>query len=337
MKRPSRRALKDKKDEGAETMKIAIIGSGAAGSVFAGYLKKGGAEEIYLVDLYKAHMDKIASDGLILKNPDGQFHLSGFHTAYSAQDIGIMDIVILMVKATQTDDAMKGAAPCIGPDTVVATLQNGLGNDENVKKYVPAGRIIFGCGNIGTELPEPGVCVAKPIAGNNMFLGPSEKSELTDRAGKYLERCFEAGGLQPKYFDDVRPYIWKKATSNSGFNTVCAILRLKIKEVAANENGMALVWQIWKEAADVAQAMGIPGIWAFMQGEFPHIIENLGDYYPSMAQDMLMNERQTEVTVLTGAISDYGKKVGVPTPTCDVLTAVIKAQQATYSLQYVKK
>jgi 2-dehydropantoate 2-reductase len=59
-------------------MKIAILGSGAAGSVFAGYLRKGGADDITLVDLYKAHMDKVARDGLIFRNPDGEFHLDGF-------------------------------------------------------------------------------------------------------------------------------------------------------------------------------------------------------------------------------------------------------------------
>ena len=318
-------------------MKIAMIGSGAAGSVFAGYLKKGGAEDIWLVDLYKAHMDKIAKDGLLLKNPDGEFLLTGFHTAYSAETVGIADIAILMVKATQTDAAMKSAAPCIGPDTVVVTLQNGLGNDENVKKFVPADRIIFGCGNMGTELPEPGVCVAKPAAGNNMFFGPSEKSALTDAAGKYLEKCFAAGGLEPKYYDDVRPFIWKKATSNSGFNTVCAILRLTIGEVYEDPNGVSLVWDIWKEAADVAEAMGIPGIWEYMQKEMPKIQAALHDYYPSMAQDMLMHERQTEVTALTGAIADYGKKAGVATPVCDVLTRVVKAWEANYAKQYYKK
>ena len=318
-------------------MKIAIIGSGAAGSVFAGYLRKGGADDITLVDLYKAHMDKVAAEGLILRNPDGEFHLTGFKTAYSAENIGVMDIVILMVKATQTDSAMEGAKNCIGPDTVVATLQNGLGNDENVKKFVPASRIIFGAGNMGTELPEPGVCVAKPAKGNNMFIGPAEKSAVTDAAGAYLEECFAAGGLEPKYFDDVRPYVWRKATSNSGFNTVCAVLRLKIREVYDDPYGVALVWQIWHEAADVAEAMGIPGIWEYMQTEMLNVVNNLGDYYPSMAQDMLMHRRQTEVTCLTGAISDYGKKVGVPTPTCDVLTQVVEAQQDTYALQYVKQ
>jgi 2-dehydropantoate 2-reductase len=74
-----------------------------------------------------------------------------------------------------------------------------------------------------------------------------------------------------------------------------------------------------------------------MQKEMPKIIAALSDYYPSMAQDMLMHERQTEVTALTGAIADYGKKAGVPTPVCDVLTRVIKAWEANYSKQYFRK
>ncbi|HPS75614.1 MAG TPA: 2-dehydropantoate 2-reductase [Oscillospiraceae bacterium] len=315
-------------------MKIAMIGSGAAGSVFAAYLKKGGADDITLVDRYKAHMDKIAESGLVMKDPTGEYHLEGFKTAYSAEDIGIMDVVVLMVKATQTDSAMKSAMKCIGPDTVVVTLQNGLGNDERLKKYVPGNRLIFGCGNMGTELPEPGKCVSKPFPGNNMFFGPAEKCGRTDAVGKYIEECFTKGGLSPRYYDDVRPYVWRKATSNSGFNTTCAILRSKVRYVAADENGMALVWQIWREAADVAEALGIPGIWEYMQEQFPSILASIGDYYPSMAQDVVLNQRETEVTCLTGAISDYGKKVGVPTPTCDVLTQVVKYLEANYENMY---
>ena len=94
-------------------MKIAMIGSGAAGSVFASYLKLGGAE-LWLVDRYKAHMDKIAADGMTFVSPDGEKLLTGFHTAPSAENIGIMDVVILMVKATQTDDIMPSLKNCIG-------------------------------------------------------------------------------------------------------------------------------------------------------------------------------------------------------------------------------
>ena len=83
-------------------MKIAMIGSGAAGSVFASYLNKGGAE-LWLVDRYKAHMDKVAECGMTFLSPSGEELLTGFHTAASAEDIGVMDMVILMVKATQTE------------------------------------------------------------------------------------------------------------------------------------------------------------------------------------------------------------------------------------------
>lgn len=314
-------------------MKIAIIGSGAAGSGFAGYLKKGGAEDITLVDPYKEHMETVARDGLLFRNPDGEFLLHGFKTACSAESIGIMDIVIIMVKTTQTAAAMETAMPCIGPETVVCTLQNGLGNDEKIKPFVPADRILFGCGNMGNELSGPGVCVAKPMAGENIYFGPCEKSALTDRAGLYLEKCFAAGGLQPKYYDDVRPKVWRKATSNSGFNTVCAVLRMKVREVYDDPNGVQLVWDIWHEAADVAEALGIPGIWDFMQTEMGNLIKNIGDYYPSMAQDF-QRRRQTEVDSLTGAIAMYGKQVGVPTPTCDVITRQIKAIEANYEKMF---
>ncbi len=91
-------------------MKIAMIGSGAAGSVFAAYLRKGGAE-LWLVDKYKAHMDKIAADGLIFRTPEGEEVLTGFHTSATAHDIGTMDMVILMVKATQTADVMADTMP----------------------------------------------------------------------------------------------------------------------------------------------------------------------------------------------------------------------------------
>ncbi|MFR5781621.1 MAG: ketopantoate reductase family protein [Oscillospiraceae bacterium] len=108
---------------------------------------------------------------------------------------------------------------------------------------------------------------------------------------------------------------------------------VKIKEVYDDPEGVSLVWSVWKEASDVAEALGIPGIWEYMHEEMPRIVKGLGDYYPSMAQDTQAH-RQTEVDSLTGAISMFGRKVGIPTPTCDILTKEIKAIQANYERQY---
>ena len=120
-------------------MKIAMYGSGAAGSVFASYLKKGGADMI-LIDRYEAHMKKVAEDGMhftIHQEENGaytdyNYQLKGFRTytssaaAEEAEDVYKRQ-VILMVKATQTDGIMPSVKPCIGSETVVVSLQNGIG------------------------------------------------------------------------------------------------------------------------------------------------------------------------------------------------------------------
>ena len=118
-------------------MKIAILGSGAAGSVFAAYLRKGGADDITLVDLYKAHMDAIAEKGLHFTCPEGEFTLTGYKTAYSAENLPVMDIVLLMVKCTQTEGVLSAAQNIIGPETVIVTLQNGACRPRRLRGQAP--------------------------------------------------------------------------------------------------------------------------------------------------------------------------------------------------------
>ncbi len=318
-----------------KTMKIAMIGSGAAGSVFAAYLKLGGAE-LWLVDRYKAHMDKIASDGLTFVSPEGEKLLTGFHTAYSAENIGIMDVVILMVKATQTDDIMPSLANCIGEKTVVVSLQNGIGNDEVLARYVPAGNILYGFGTIGTELPEPAKCVSKPESGVIMRFGAAEKSPLSDAAGKALEKCFCDGGCLTRFENDIRPFVWKKAISNSGYNTLSALLRLKVGPILAGDDGKELIRRVWAEGCAVAKAVTGVDLSAEMEEELPRLQEGFAKYYPSMAQDVLMHQRQTEVELLNGAIVRCGRALGIETPVNEALTLMIKTIQKNYDKQFSK-
>ncbi len=314
-------------------MKIAMIGSGAAGSVFAAYLKLGGAD-LYLVDRYKAHMDKISADGLIFNTPDGSCKIDGFHTAATACDLPAMDIVIIMVKATQTDDIMPDVMSCVGENTVIVSLQNGLGNEEVLEKYVPATRIMYGAGVIGTELRGPGECVSKPEDGIQMFFGAYKKSDNTDRVGDYLAECFNKGGCKTSFETDVRSLLWKKAVTNSGYNALCSVTRLRVREVMDDEYGMALMRQVWREGAAVAEALGVHGILELVEADIENLRANLGDYYPSMAQDSVIHKRQTEISVLSGAIARYGARLGISTPANSVLAQVISAIEGNYDNQY---
>lgn len=313
-------------------MKIAMIGSGAAGSVFAAYLKKGGAD-MYLVDKYKAHMDKIRQDGLRFRLKGEEEVIPGFHCAYDASEIGLMDMVIVMVKATQTESIMPSVLPCMGENTILISLQNGLDNDYVLKQYLPAERILCGFGQIGTELPEPGVCVSKPESGIVMRFGPAKESEQSRTAGKWLEACFVQGGCHASYEENIWPFIWKKTIANSGYNTASALLGLKVGAILANEQGRELVLSVWKEACRVAEAAGMGDLWPEMEQELPRLAEGFADLYPSMAQDVLFHQRQTEILHLNGAIARYGEELGVPTPVNRALTQAIRCIQANYDLR----
>ncbi len=313
-------------------MKIAMIGSGAAGSCFASYLRNGGAD-ITLVDRYKEHMDKVAKDGMDFTiAPDKHIHLDGFKTAYNADNIGIMDIVIFMTKATQVEGAMETAKPCIGPNTVLVSLMNGVGNEDHLLKIAPPERVLFGSGTLGTALPKPGACISSPGRDQyQMNFGPVKHSPLTDAAGKYLEKTFTDGLCPAKYWDDVRPPVWTKATVNCTFNPLCTILRMKVNVMENDEHGWALVEMITRECCAVANAKGVKldadALIAAYRSSAGTAITN---YYPSMAQDVLMHQRETEITTLNGVISRYGKELGIPTPANDIIVHMITLTERNY-------
>ena len=309
-------------------LKIAMIGSGAAGSVFAAYLKRGGAD-LYLVDRYEAHMKQVRENGLLLREGEKETLLTGFHTTDSAKKLETMDVVILMVKCTQTKSVMPEVMHCIGEHTVVVSLQNGLDNHEILSEFVPDDRLILGFGKIGTELPAPAVCVARPEPGTAMYFGAVKKSELTDAVGKQLEAYFLAGGCQAEFVEDIRPYIWRKGISNCGYNTVCAVLGLPVGAVLRNEQGRELIRQVWTECCDVAEALGIGRFHEEMDAEEQKLLEGFSEYYPSMAQDVI-KQRQTEIMHMNGVISRYGRELGVPTNANNVLTTQICTIQSNY-------
>lgn len=318
-------------------MKIAMIGSGATGSVFASFLKLGGAD-MYLVDKYKEHMDKIASDGLTFKNAGTgkSVSIGGFHTAYSPENIGVMDVVVILVKTTATEEAVRSALPAIGPDTVVLSLQNGFGSEEVIAKYVRRNRIMYGSGQLGTVLPEPGVCIGKPVDKVYVHFGALERSELTDEVGKKLAELFESGGCTASYDEDIRFFVWNKAMRNCMANALQGILRLP-GGAMYGEDATWLRLAVLREGCDVANAMGIDGDRIYNNWWDCPAPATAQDYYASTAQDMLIYKRQTEIDSLNGAIVRFGRQCGVPTPVNETVVHMVGAIQSNYGRQYGDK
>lgn len=220
-------------------MKFAMYGSGAAGSVFASYLRKGGAD-IILIDRYEAHMKKVAEEGMhftIHQEEDGgykdyDYQLKGFRTYTTAADAaaaeGKVDVIIYMTKATQLEQAIQDSMPVVGDTTVAVSLINGLGNDDNLFKVFPKERCIIGSGVLGTALPEPAHCVSTPAGGVQMNFGGAVRSELTDAACTEMLKCYRDGGCdaywrdgEPGTDNNIYKFIWKKVCVNAP-STPCA-------------------------------------------------------------------------------------------------------------------
>ena len=335
-------------------MKFAMYGSGAAGSVFASYLRNGGAD-IILIDRYEAHMKKVAEDGMLFtihQEENGAYHdyekvLHGFRTYTSAEAAaeaeGKVDCIIYMTKATQLPQAIQDSLPVVGENTVACSLINGLGNDDNLFKVFPKERCVIGSGVLGTRLPEPGHCISTPAGGVQMNFGGAVRSELNDAVCAEMLKCYRDGGCDAYWRDglpgednNIYKFIWKKVCVNATVNTVCAVLSLKIGQVEANPFGQWLFHGVIRETCAVATAKGVPmDADEFIAHDHQDIVTNIADYYPSMCQDALFNKRQTEIDVLNGKIAEYGEELGIPTPCCTVLSQIVRCIQDNYENQYL--
>src|SRR5690349_785022 len=105
-----------------------MLGAGALGSAIGGTLAAAGSE-ITLVDVFKPHVDAINAQGLRMRTAEGE-RIVRAKAAIDARHVGVVDLVVVLVKSFHTREAMQGAGSLVGPNTVVMSLQNGLGHED---------------------------------------------------------------------------------------------------------------------------------------------------------------------------------------------------------------
>ena len=124
-------------------MKITMLGAGAMGSLFGGLLAEAG-HEVWLLDIWQEHIQHINTRGLWIEGISGTRCIKNIRAAGMVSDIGQSEIVFVFVKATLTGVAVRQAQDIFAPDTLVVTLQNGLGNIEKIASVVKEDNIIAG-------------------------------------------------------------------------------------------------------------------------------------------------------------------------------------------------
>jgi 2-dehydropantoate 2-reductase len=304
-------------------MKIAVVGAGAMGSVYAGLLGDSG-NEVWAVDVRTEHVDAIRARGLVVEGASGTRTVDVNATS-DPFEVGPCELVVIATKAMDVEGAAASAQPLLGPDTVVLPIQNGLGSADRVAAVLGEQRVAIGvAGGFGASLVAPG----------HVHHNGWELVRLGERRGPATERIrrvaqiWEAAGFRVQVYDDVGPLVWEKLVCNVCFSGTCAILERTIGEVLDDADAWSVASRCAREAYDVARARGIalsfddPVAYARAYGEA------IRGARPSMLLDLLAG-RPCEVDVINGAVPPAGREVGVAAPANEAVTALVRAKSAT--------
>ncbi|MDR3278875.1 MAG: 2-dehydropantoate 2-reductase [Synergistaceae bacterium] len=292
-------------------MKIAVIGAGAMGSILGGRLAAAG-NDVWLVDIFQAHVDAINQNGLRIKKGD-RVDTIKIKAAISADavyaEIGLVDLVLIFVKGIYTEAAIKSAQKLIGDHTYVLTVQNGVGNADILAKYVPQERVLMGTTLSAGGMIEPGfVLDSSP---NNFTQIMPMKGEVGP-AVKMIVDAMNKAGWETEATPDAEQAIWNKLAVNCCTNACCTITRLTCGQVCEAPFGRNLLTDVIKEVCAVANAKGLPLDWEKVSGHFFDVYSS-SPHYPSMLQDA-KKKAKTEVEMITGAVVRDGERLGVPVP-----------------------
>lgn len=232
-------------------MKIAIVGSGAMGSLYGAYLHKSG-EEVYLINKWKEHINTINKVGLVIE--EGDKKLKFYPKAVTnSKDIGIVDLAIVFVKSTKTEEAILENKNIIGENTYVLTLQNGYGNGEKIEKHINKNRIIVGTTGEGCTTIKAGYI--KHAGSGDTYIGMFSGKE--DNILKRLENILNNSGFNTHIYKDPRELIWDKLIINIGINAITAILGIKNGEILKEIATKKIMKDAVIEAVKVANAKGL--------------------------------------------------------------------------------
>ncbi len=306
-------------------MKIAIIGVGAMGSVYAALLASGG-HDVWAIDVWKEHVDAICEKGLRVDGASGDRTVR-INATTNPADVHDADLVIIATKDQGAADAAHAALQIGKPDAPILTIQNGLGSADKVAEIVGSQRIMMGVvGGFGASMKGPGHAHHNGM--EFLRLGEMDGG-LTPRLEAVAE-AWRAGGFKVLTFDDIHKMVWEKLICNCTYSGPCALTGLRVGEVQANPSAWSIAAACAHEAYQVARSKGIN-----LDFDDPiAYVRAFGQKIPNARPSMLLDHlagRPAEVDNINGAIPREGAKVGIATPVNSVVVALLKAKEASFA------
>ena len=306
--------------------KVAIVGCGAMGSVYAALMADAG-HEVHAVTLWPDHAEAMRTQGLRVEGASGDRTVRLASAGTDTNGIGPCDLVVIATKAFDVAAAARSSVKLLGPDTVVQTIQNGLGSPEVAAPVLGKDRLAVGVvGGFGASMRAPGHAHhnGMEMIRFGAFAG------LPTLSLRASARIWESAGFAVSLFDDVTRMVWEKLIMNVAFSGTSCTTGLTIGEVMADPNAWSVAQGCAREAIAVAGAANV----RLDVGDPIEHIRKLGGKIPNARPSMLLDYnagRRGEVDAINGSIPRLGKRYGIPTPVNETVVAIIKARESAFT------
>ncbi|MDR0470046.1 MAG: 2-dehydropantoate 2-reductase [Peptococcaceae bacterium] len=325
-------------------MKTAILGAGAMGSLVGAHIKKGGGE-VYFSDVFEEHMKVVSEKGITMEletdtGVDTQtVFVDGAVT--SGDKVGVCDLVIVLVKCVDSDAAVEMNRALFGKDTVVITLQNGVGGADILAKYFDGDHLGLGVLKSSANIISPGRIMGRARFANSpkgVYFSPVNLETPYRHIYDELEKLLCAGGMPAECNERTEEFVWDKLVTNVMINGIAALLQLAGEDVGSHEDGRLLQRELCREACEVANARGIKldfnHYWHDRSGGEPYDRSKVKVFHYVSAVFDSYQKRKTEMDFLCGAIVKEGQKYGVPTPYNETVWRLVRLMQDNYDNKY---
>jgi 2-dehydropantoate 2-reductase len=305
-------------------LKIAILGAGALGCAIGATLTEGG-HETWLLARSAAHVEAMRRKGLQVDDADGSRRVMVRATMWAAE-ASVADLVIVLVKSFHTEAAMRGAPELVGPDTLVLSLQNGLGHEDVLADIVGREQVLAGKTYVGGVLRGPGH-IQSGVAGKATYIGELD-GRLTPRVLAIAE-AFNAAGLATTVSDNIVGAMWDKLLVNVATGALTGITGLTYGQLYDEPLLKATALAAVVEAMAVASAANVRLSMTDPEQAWMLAAEGLSPAFKTSMLQSLEKGSVTEIDFINGSVVRRGQQHGVPTPVNATLVACIKGVERT--------
>jgi 2-dehydropantoate 2-reductase len=302
-----------------DELKICVLGAGALGSAIGGTLAAAGSD-VWLISRSQAHVYAINTAGLKMREGEAERTVR-VKAMTESRGIGPVDLVIVLVKSFDTEQAINAAASMIGDATVVLSLQNGLGHEDILADVVGRARVLAGKTYVGGVMLDPGYIIAG-TSGKQTIIGELD-GQTTERVTRIAAE-FNRAGLETIVSPNIVGTMWDKLLVNVATGALSGITRLPYGALYQVPEVEVCAIAAVAEAIAVADASGVAlsireprEAWLLAAEGLPP------DFKTSMLQS-LEKGSITEIDFINGSVVRWGARSNVPTPVNQALVAGIK-------------